>query len=90
MSADTKRRRGEAGRSKAESSPFRLNGLPSDWQARRMGAHRVPAAPSGGSTLMRGIVGGIWAEFAFGVPMPNLNDNRVAHAADRCTHSMLT
>lgn len=57
-----KGKRGESGKRKAASSPFRLNGWPMDWQAQRMGCKSVGSAASGGRTFVTGFFGGVLAE----------------------------
>ena len=89
MSAEGKKRRGESGKANAEASPFRLNGFAADWQARRAGVYQNPASISGGSTFMRGMVGGALVE-AMGFGASTCREDRMAHATSRCTHPMLT
>ena len=85
------KKRGISGKSNAENSPYRLNGLPPDWQARKLGVYRQNGAASSGSTTMRGFVGGMLAE-AMGYPMAGstaIYERMLAHAERRVTHPLL-
>lgn len=64
-----KKKRGESGKRNAETSPFRLNGLPMDWAARRVGALNGAPTSHSGSTLVRGVHGGMVVEALMGSPM---------------------
>lgn len=89
MSSESKKKRGESGRAKAAISTFRLNGRHPDWQARSAGALGVRAAESGGSTLMRGILGGCCVA-ALGLgPLAGEYERRIGHAQSRVTHPLL-
>lgn len=61
MSAEGKKKRGEAGQAHAKANPFRINGWAPDWAARRQNVYASPAARSGGATSMRGMLGGFLA-----------------------------
>lgn len=89
MSSESKKKRGESGITKAKNSPFRINGWPPDWQARRRGVYQVPGSHSSGSTTMRGMLGGVLAQ-ALGYRMVGDFDRIMAHAQARCTHPLLT
>lgn len=92
MSAESKKKRGEAGVAKAKANPWRINGWPADWAARRIGVHSAPPARSSGSTTMRGIVGGMLvARLGRGEFYGNISryDLMIEHAQGRCTHPML-
>lgn len=88
MSAEGKKKRGESGRKNAEDNPFRMNGLPMDWQYRRLSGGGVGASVSGGSTFMRGFLGGIIVE-NIGHGTAHATEARLYHAQKRCTHHML-
>lgn len=91
MSSESKKKRGEAGQTKGQTAPFRLNGLPPDWAARKAGVFHARPAPSSGSTTMRGILGGVFAK-ARGHEMfgrSDIYDLMIAHAQSRCTHPLL-
>ena len=91
MSSESKKKRGEAGQSKGQAAPFRLNGLPPDWAARKAGAHHARPAASSGSTTMRGLLGGALAN-NMGYAMFGRNDIyelMIAHAQGRCTDPLL-
>lgn len=90
MSAATKSKRGEAGQAKAKANPFRINGWQPDWNARRLGCHHVPPATSGGSTTMRGMLGGVLAErLGMGSIFGSRLEQMLAHAQARCTDPLL-
>ena len=68
MGTESKSKRGESGKRKAESSPFRLNGLSPAWQLRRLNGvkngvniYHFPPSAHGGSTTLRGVIGGMLA-----------------------------
>lgn len=87
MSAEGKKKNGMAGVRKAANSPFRLNGLPPDWQARRRGVFHSGAAPSSGSKTLLGLLGGVWAE-KLGFSMHGTTafyENMMVHAESRST-----
>ncbi len=86
MSAESKKKRGESGISKAKSSPWRLNGWPADWQARRVGAHHHGPAPHNNSTMLRGFVGGVLVQrLGLGeVPLTHGMTVRVEQALGKC------
>jgi len=92
MSAEGKKKRGEAGRSNAESSPFRINGWRPDWAAAKIGALAAPPAASSGSKTMRGILGGTIAAalgFSF-AGQGAIYERMIGHAAARCSHPLLS
>lgn len=89
MSAEGKKKRGASGLAKAQSEPFRLNGFAPDWQARARGCYQTGPAASGGSTLMRGMLGGALVE-ALGYGPSRISEQRMAHALTRVTHPLLT
>lgn len=90
MSAEGKKKRGAAGVTNAQNSPFRMNGWAPDWMARRDGVYRVPGAASSGSKTMRGIVGGILAQNLGLGNMVGDYDLAIGHAQLRVTHPDLT
>jgi len=91
MSAEGKKKRGESGKKNAESSPFRMNGRPADWEARSRGCFQTRGAASSGSVTMRGLLGGMIAE-RMGYAMPGMPgiEYTLEHAASRVTHPALT
>lgn len=89
MSAEGKKKRGAAGVTNALNSPWRLNGRPPDWQARAAGANRTQRAPSSGSVLMRGLIGGIMAQRMGGGRMFGDYESALDHAQQRVTHPYL-
>lgn len=91
MSTEGKKKRGEAGLSNAQNSPFRINGWRPDWAAAKAGAYSAPPAASSGSKTMRGILGGSLAEalgFSF-AGSAAIYDRMIGHAAARCSHPLL-
>lgn len=84
-----KAKRGVAGQTNARNNPFRLNGWPPDWQARRIGAHRGPMAISSGSRLMRGLVGGALAQLLGYGDLHGDYERAFEHAQKRVTHPLL-
>jgi hypothetical protein len=81
-----RKKRGAAGASHAQSIPFRGNGRMPDWMARGVGATHAPMATSGGSTTMRGLLGGIMAERLGLGKMVGDYDRLITHAERRCSH----
>lgn len=89
MSSESKKKRGLSGQAKARTSPFRLNGLPVDWYARKVGAYSVGPAHSGGSTLMRGLLGGvIVAHLGYGKIFGDY-ERKISHAQTRVSNPLL-
>lgn len=89
MSAEGKAKRGASGVANANANPFRINGWPPDWAARRIGATYARPAASSGTLLMRGLMGGILAENLGLGKMVGEYDRRIEHAQGRVTHPML-
>jgi hypothetical protein len=81
-----KKKRGTAGVSNAKSAPYRMNGRAPDWMARGVGTTHAPVQISGGSTLMRGLLGGIAAERLGYGAMVGEYERMIAHAETRCRH----
>lgn len=86
MSAEGKKKRGASGLSNAQTTPFRLNGRPPDWQARSAGCFATAGAPSSGSTTMRGLLGGIICQNLGLGNMVGDFERLLTHAEKRCRH----
>lgn len=87
MSAEGKSKHGAAGLSKAQHVPFRINGRSPNWAARKAGAYQVRAQSHGGSTTVRGVLGGYLAAAVLGTPIdPSARLVSAFEAGlDRCT-----
>lgn len=82
-------KRGESGLANAQSKPFRLNGLPPDWQARKYNVNALPKAASSGSKSMVGILGGVLAQSLGLGNMHGDYERIIADAQHRVTHPLL-
>ena len=86
MSAEGKKKRGEAGISNAKSIPFRYNGYPRGYTLSTR-TNRTNHKAGAGSRLVQAM--------ALGIRLPGYKDNpillsRTDEAMSRCTHPMLT
>ncbi len=89
MSSESKKKRGASGQTNAKNNPWRINGWAPDWQARARGVNRVPGASSSGSTLMRGILGGVIVQILGRGNMVGDYEMAIDHAQARVTHPYL-
>jgi len=89
MSAEGKAKRGASGQANAQANPFRINGWLPDWAARKIGATYAKSADSGGSTFMRGLLGGVIVENLGRGKMAGSYERMIEHAQTRVTHPLL-
>lgn len=89
MSAEGKSKRGASGQANAQANPFRTNGWPPDWAARRAGATHAKPAVSSGTLIMRGLVGGVMCQNLGMGNMVGDYERKIEHAQKRVTHPLL-
>lgn len=82
-------KRGISGQANAQSQPFRMNGFPPDWQARKYHVNALPHRPSSGSKSMVGIMGGVLAQNLGLGKMYGDYERIIADAQERVTSEIL-
>jgi len=86
VSQEGKQKRGTSGLRKAASIPFRHNGWPADWWARRAGATQVGPSVDGDAPFARGVIGGLLARVrGFGFTLTEFGAARFDDAMKRCS-----